>query len=110
MPSPSWRAIQGWLNQTATTGPLASATRASTRLRRRSRIGRTRHRPDRDRDGGLLPHHEVATGADVAAVAVRVRQVLEQVAVRLDARGVFKRLAGRAWERHRAPRARSGAG
>ena len=40
-PSPSWRAIQGWLNQTATSGPLSSKTRASTRLRRRSRIGLT---------------------------------------------------------------------
>ncbi len=40
-PSPSWRAIQGWLNHTATAGPLSSNTRASTRLRRRSRMGLT---------------------------------------------------------------------
>ena len=31
-PSPSWRASQGWLNQTATSGPLSSNTRASTRF------------------------------------------------------------------------------
>ena len=41
MPSASWRASQGWLNHTATIGPVSSATRASTRFWRRLRIGRT---------------------------------------------------------------------
>ncbi len=41
MPGASCSASQGWLNQTASIGPVSSATRASTRLRRRSRIGRT---------------------------------------------------------------------
>ncbi len=41
VPSPIWVATHGWLNHTATAGPVSSNTRASTRLRRRSRIGLT---------------------------------------------------------------------
>ncbi len=40
MPSPSRRATHGWLNQTASIGPVSSATFASTRRPRRLRIGR----------------------------------------------------------------------
>ncbi len=31
-PAPSWRATHGWLNHTATSGPVSSNTRASTRF------------------------------------------------------------------------------
>ena len=40
VPSVRSRAIHGWLNQTATSGPESSNTRASTRFCRRLRIGR----------------------------------------------------------------------
>ena len=84
-PPPSWRANHGWLNQTATIGPVSSATRASTRFRRRWRIGRTLTLRTVDRDRRVLAQAERPDRARLAPVGVRARQVLEQVADRLDA-------------------------
>ena len=115
-PSPSWRAIQGWLNQTATSGPLSSNTRASTRLRRRSRIGLTVTPAHRHRDGRLLPHAQLPDQPHVAAVAVGVREVLDQVSPGGDAEPLERpwgrrsaRRAGSAWGRSGPGRRRAAA-
>ncbi len=81
----SCRAIQGWLNQTASSGPDSSTTRASTRFWRRLRIGLTAMLLDDDLDRRLLPDDQVRDLADLAPVAVGVREVLEQVTERREA-------------------------
>ena len=62
------------------------------------------HRPDAHRahghrDRGLLAHGEIRHAADVAPVAVRVRQVLDQVAEGLDSEA-RERLSRGAGQRH----------
>ena len=70
--------------------------------------GLDRHRAHGDAHGGLLPQSQVGHHADVAAVAVRVRQMLEQVA---HGRDPQRRRAPcrRRRAASRAPRGRSGA-
>ena len=72
------------------------------------------HRPDAHRahghgDGGLLAQSEVRHAAHVATVAVRVRQVLDEVAVGLDAEA-RERLARGARQLHALSQSASGRG
>ena len=85
MPSPMSRASHGWFHHTATSGPVSSNTRPSTFLSRRLRVGRTWIDAHRHGHGGLLPLPERGDRAHVAAVAVAVREVLDQVGARGDA-------------------------
>ena len=78
-------ASHAWLNQTAVAGPLRSATAAST-IRKPAPAGRPHaRRPHLDLHRGLLAGPQARPARDLAAIAVAVRDVEQEVADGRDA-------------------------